>query len=206
MRAGSHAAVYTHMRSQRWLIVLGIALIGIALALPIRGELENDRAKRASESILAELNEERPQLREASASDAYTESSADMPVVQVGAYDYVGSVVVTSLGLELPVAATLDEQCLCDCPCVYAGSYLTNDLVVCGEGYPSHFGNLESVGIGKEVLLVAADGVVHRYVVSNVEIDNLEGISAFVDDWDLTLFTLKSSDTYLVVRCVASQF
>ena len=125
-----------------------------------------------------------------------------MPVVQIGSHDYVGSVVMPSLGVELPVAAVADDKCRREGPCRYDGSYFNNDLIVCGEGYRSHFGNLGALGIGDGVLFVSVDGVAYRYAVSNVETGTLEDVGAYVDDWDLTLFTIAGNGSYLVVRCV----
>lgn len=190
------------MNRQRWLVVLGALLVGVALAIPLSGEMRNVRAQRASNSILAQLNEVRPQLRATSSLDAYETGDGSMPVVQIGSHDYVGSVVIPSLGIELPVAAVVDDGCLRECPCRYDGSYFNDDLIVCGEGYRSHFGNLGSLGIEDEVLFVSVDGAVYRYAVSNVETDSSKDVGAYPDDWDLTLFTLAGNGSYLVVRCV----
>lgn len=46
------------------------------------------------------------------------------------------------------------------------------------------------------------DGVLYRYVVSNVETDRMEDITAIMDDWDLTLFTFNADGSCCVVRCV----
>ena len=46
------------------------------------------------------------------------------------------------------------------------------------------------------------EGVLYRYVVSNVETDRMEDITAIMDDWDLTLFTFNADGSRCVVRCV----
>ena len=87
-------------------------------------------------------------------------------------------------------------------PCRFEGSYVTNDIVICGEGYARHFGSIGSLGIRDEVRLQTVDGVLYRYVVSNVETDRMEDITAIMDDWDLTLFTFNADGSCCVVRCV----
>lgn len=74
--------------------------------------------------------------------------------------------------------------------------------MICGEGYARHFGSIGSLGIHDEVRLQTVDGVLYRYVVSNVETDRMEDITAIMDDWDLTPFTFNADGSCCVVRCV----
>jgi hypothetical protein len=53
------------------------------------------------------------------------------------------------------------------------------------------------VGIKDEVRLASVDGVMHRYIVSNVETIRLEDIDKIYDDWDLALFTFNADGTVL---------
>lgn len=187
------------------LLIVGVALVCVAVALFASGEIEDLRAQRASDSILMQLDEVRPEVREVPVSYLVGAGDGAMPVEWVDQYDYVGSIVIPSLGIDLPVSAETDDNRLRDSPCRYGGSYLNDDFVICGEGYGSHFGSLGSVGIGDEVYFVAVDGTLHRYVVGNVETDDLEDINAVEDDWDLTLFTFTDDDACLVVRCVRAK-
>lgn len=184
------------------LLTLGVTLVCVAVVLFASGEVESVRAGRASASILLQLDEVRPQAHEPRAPLLPGASDGSMPVQSIGAHDYVGSLTIPSLGINLPVAATTSDECLLDSPCRYNGSYLNDDLIICGEGYRTHFGSLGSVGIRDEVLFVAADGALHSYMVSNVETATLEGIGSVADDWDLTLFTFDGNGTCCVVRCV----
>jgi sortase A len=184
-------------RSYRALIVLGVVLMCVALALVAREEMENRRAQQASAQILERLEEVRPQLHEADPA-----SSEPTVVERIGDYDYMGSIVISAVGIDLPVADETSDDRLRISPCRYAGGIGTDDLIVCGEGYRSHFGRLGSVGIRDEVWFATVDGTLHRYVVSNVERDALEDIDSVLDDWDLTLFTFNQDGTCCVVRCV----
>ena len=184
-------------RAYRVLIALGIALMCVALTLLVRDEMEDRWAQQASAQVLGSLEEVRPQLHEADP------ASNEPTVVEcIGDYDYMGPVIIPTVGVDLPVADETSDDRLRISPCRYAGGIGTDDLIVCGEGYRSHFGRLGSVGIRDEVWFVTVDGALRRYVVSNVERDALKDIDAVLDEWDLTLFTFNQDGTCCVVRCV----
>lgn len=207
-------------RKHRGLIALGVLLIAVAVALATSGVFDNLRAQNDSNWILSNLDQKRPEpyavdppsgLEKVGDSGIVVpqdsaglnhEDDTGMPIERVGDYDYVGSLAIPTLGIYLPVASQTDDARLRMSPCVYSGSYLFDDLVICGEGYASHFGSLGSVGIRDEVRFVATDGAMYRYVVSNVETDKIDDIGSIMDDWDLTIFTFNADDTCCVVRCV----
>ena len=194
------------------LIVAGAVLLAAAALMAGSGAFDDYRASRASAAVLEQLNERRPKLSEADTpahlsasrnpnSDRYVEE-ASMPAETIGAYDYIGSIAIPVLDLDLPVASQSDDERLRISPCRYQGSYLTSDLIICGEGYAGHFGLIGTLGIRDEVRFVAADGAMYHYIVSNVETDDLDEIDAIIHDWDLTLFTFNNDGTVRVVRCV----
>lgn len=204
---------------RRGLVAAGIALVVLALVALGSGEIESIRAKAASDKILSRIDEQRPEAFSAPmSSDASVVGDAVvleneglhpgrdeqiMPVELVDGHDYIGSVIVPTIGLNLPVAAEVDAESLRLSPCRYGGSYHTDDLVIIGEGYSSHFGSLAEVGIRDEVRFVAMDGALYRYVVSNVETARkVEEIGAIIDDWDLALFRYNVDGTCCIVRCV----
>lgn len=215
-----HSPRKKQRRSHRGLIILGAALICVAVVLVVSGVFDSLRAQAASNAILLTLDQKRPEpyavdppsgLEKVGDSGVMVpqkpeaskqERDQGMPIERIGDYDYVGSIAIPTLGIYLPVAAQTDDARLRISPCLYSGSYLTDDLVICGEGYSSHFGSLGSVGIRDEVRFVAADGAMYRYVVSNVETDKLDDMNNIMDDWDLTLFTFNADGTCCVVRCI----
>ena len=125
-----------------------------------------------------------------------------MPTQIVDGYEYIGSLNIAAIDLSLPVAADMNSELLKISPCRYQGSYLTSDLIVCGQGYASHFGSIGTLGIRDTVQFVAADGATYEYIVSNIETDEQDEIDKILHDWDLTLFTFNADNTCLVVRCV----
>ncbi len=195
--------------ASRWLIIAGVVLIATAVVAVSWRSIQSWRAGLASEKILSALNEERTSSYiDANVPDAYdllrpsSRAEQRMPVIEVDGQEYIGSIALPTIDIEVPVCATLSNELLLESPCCYEGSYRTDDLIICGEGFATHFGNIGTVGIKDEVRLHTVDGVLHRYVVSNVENDWLQDIDAIFDDWDLSLFTFNSDGTVCVVRCV----
>jgi len=138
-----------------------------------------------------------------------------MPTVTIDGYDYIGSLTVPSLALELPVMADWDYERLKISPCVFSRNYFSDDLVICGHNFPSHFSPLWEIPMGEEVLFTTSDGTVYRYVVSNRETVKPDDVSTMTTnahsaipgtgDWDLTLFTCNlGGQTRCAVRCVRS--
>ena len=191
--------------ARRWLVVLGIALVCAAAGMLGHRFVTSAMAGKTTDGILAQLTARMPQSYKAPSTSKIKPKDVGMPVLDVQGFNYVGTIAIPTLGLDLPVCANLDNERLLLSPCCYAGSYITDDLIICGEGYSSHFGNIQSVGIKDEVRLVTVDGTLYRYIVSNVETDRLQDIDKIYDDWDLALFTFNADDTVCVVRCIRSQ-
>ena len=191
------------MRPHQVLPTVGLLLIVWALWLAASTAYGSFCAGRASQRIVAQLAEEFA-AEEVETIHALSPDDDAMPSVNVDDTDYLGIIAVPTLGMELPVASSWSDEQLRISPCTYDGSYLADDLVICGEGYASQFGRLRSIGIASKVHLSIPGGSAIDYVVSNVEVERLEEIGAIMDDWDLTLFTFNVDGSCLVVRCVRS--
>ena len=97
-------------------------------------------------------------------------------------------------------------------PCRDSGSYYSDDLVICGHNYRSHFSPLRSVSPGADVYFITVKGEQIHYIVSNVEQVKPTGIEEMIansnnsdstSEWDLTLFTCTlGGRTRYALRCV----
>lgn len=127
----------------------------------------------------------------------------DMPVMQVEGRDYIGILEIPTYELELPVISTWSYSALKEAPCRYSGSAYTNDMVVAGHNYRSHFTCLSDLEVGEQVVFTDMDSNVFVYEILNREIlheTDVEGMQE--GDWDLTLFTCTADGVYRVtVRC-----
>lgn len=209
------------------LVLTGLLLITGAILLLVYNMQESTRAAEASRTVMIKMAEQRaplhlpeqtlPPMQGGFAWPDETPAPQEtpvppMPTVRIDGYDYIGSLTVPSLALELPVMAEWDYDRLRISPCLFSGSYFSNDLVICGHNYASHFSPLREIPIGEEILFIACDGTVYRYVVSNRETIQPYDVSAMTQhntagigegEWDLTLFTCNlGGQTRCAVRCV----
>lgn len=165
-------------------VLAGVLLIAGAILLLVHNMQESTQAAEASRTVMTKLAEQRPALHLpeqtlppmqggfawSDETPAPQETPAPrMPTVRIDGYDYIGSLTVPALALELPVMAEWDYDRLRISPCLFSGSYFSNDLVICGHNYASHFSPLRQIPMGEEILFTACDGTVYRYVVSNRE-------------------------------------
>ena len=111
---------------------------------------------------------------------------------------------VAAIDRELPVLAQWNTADAKKAPCRYTGSVLTDDLIIAGHSYASHFGRLNRLKPGDEVIFTNAAGVAYRYQVADQElIRGTDTASMQAGDWPLTLFTCNYGGTMRVtVRCV----
>lgn len=200
------------------LCVIALVLLGSALGLTLHNMRESNRAGEASREVLQQMEAARLALRlpdpttppeEGGMEETAARTVPDMPTEEIGGYRYIGSLTIPTLELVLPVMEEWDYDRLKISPCRYAGNYFSDDLVICGHNFPSHFSPIKDIDMGAEVVFTTVDGVVYRYLVSNREtvdpeqVDYMIDQSAKAEEWDLTLFTCTTGgQTRCAVRCL----
>ena len=206
------------MRNKRISIVLtamGALLVAAALALVAANLVDGRRAGAASSEALTKVEQEIP---EAAAGEEWTLSAAgeveipdyilnpeaEMPVVSIDNYDYIGVLNIPSLGLSLPVMSDWSYPQLRVAPCRYYGSAYTGDMVIAAHNYNAHFGTLKILAPGAEVIFTDMDGNVFNYEVALVETLQPYDVDILLEDgWDLTLFTCTpGGQSRVTVRCI----
>lgn len=142
-----------------------------------------------------------PSLPEVPLYERYPE--LEMPTVQIDSDQYIGLLNIPSLGLELPIMTDWSEQKLKSTPCRYAGSVYTDDLVIAGHNYRSHFGKLIHLTSGDEITFTDVDGNVFSYEVTARETLMPTAVEEMTGgEWDLTLFTCTFGGSYrTTIRC-----
>ena len=101
--------------------------------------------------------------------DFEPDDSADMPTFTVDGYNYIGILEIPSLELTFSVMDGWDYTRLKISPCVYSGSYKTNDLVICAHNYARHFSPGKWIDMGADVYLITVDRKVYQYRITNRE-------------------------------------
>ena len=122
-------------------------------------------------------------------------------------YDMIGVVEIPVLGLCLPVLNEWNYDLLQMAPCRYSGSVEENDLILMGHDYNSHFGKLEGLQGGEQIVFFPKGAVApFSYEVKEVVTLHKTELEELVSpDYSLSLFTCTASGQYrLVVRCVSA--
>ena len=193
------------------LILLGLLLLLGAGGLTAYNIWDGIRAERASQHIIQEMDIGQDLVE---ALDREPDDDPEMPVIEVEGYYYIGILEIPSLQLTLPVMDRWDYTRLKISPCVYSGSYKTDDLVICAHNYARHFSPVKWIDIGADVYLITVDCRVYHYQVTNREtlqpgavenmIENTNNTTdgTVTNEWDLTLFTCNTGgQTRCAVRC-----
>ena len=155
-------------------VTLGVVLILSALLLSLYNGFEDRRAGQQAESLMDEIHsamteETDPTTKPTEIEIEITEPTetlpAEMPVLEINGYEYIGYLSIPDLELELPVMSEWDYNRLKVAPCRHFGSSRTDDLVIAAHNYKTHFGSLSSLEIGAEVIFTDMDGIVNRYTL-----------------------------------------
>jgi sortase A len=131
----------------------------------------------------------------------------EMPVVCVDGQNYLGTLQIPLLDLELPVIADWSYEALKIAPCRYEGSAYSGGLILMAHNYESHFGRLKELRPGDAVSFADVEGNVFAYRVADLEEipgTAVEDMSA--GEWDLTLFTCTyGGQNRVTIRCVSQE-
>lgn len=197
--------------SPKHLILGGLLLIAAALSLTSYNLWEDHQASMAARQALAvmetvqaeEPEEDVSENPEPPVPEYVLHPEMEMPTVEIDGVDYIGTLTIPVLELELPIASRWSDTQLELAPCRYTGSAYLDNLIIAGHNYRGHFGSLNQLTLGDMVQLTDAAGNVFSYAVS--EIEELPG-SALKEmeagEWDLTLFTCTMSRiSRITVRC-----
>lgn len=158
-------------------VTLGVVLILSALLLFLYNGLEDRRAGQQAESLMDEIHSAMTEETDTTTKPTEIEIEiteptettetlpAEMPMVMIDGYEYIGYLSIPALELELPVMAEWDYSRLKIAPCRHFGSSRTDDLVIAAHNYKTHFGSLSKLESGAEVIFTDMDGIENRYVL-----------------------------------------
>lgn len=206
-------------------ISLGAVLILSALLLFLHNQWEDFRAGQDAEMQLQEVQaavlekvdpatplptDPEPALPEEDMPEELPENEPEAPpaemaepktTVTVDGYEYIGYLSIPALGLELPIMADWDYERLKIAPCRHFGSSGTDDLVIAGHNYKTHFKYLSNLKAGAEILFTDANGNANQYVlVRDPELLAPDEVDAVQNSgYDLVLYTCTPGRTARVV-------
>ena len=195
------------------LITLGVLLLAAALGLTAYNLYEDHRAAVAADQVTVQLKEVLPEPQPQQPSQPSTPETVipdyilnphmDMPEIEIDGEEYIGTLSLPSLDIELPIISHWSYPRLRIAPCRYVGSAYTDDLVIAAHNYNYHFGQLKNLNEGERVVFTDTDGNVFTYEVAARETLMPTAVEEMTSgEWDLTLFTCTLGGSYRVtVRC-----
>lgn len=202
-------------KSGTGLILTGLLLIAAALFLTLGNWREDRSAGEAAVKVMEIMERELTKSPESEKGEPAAIPTAPpeqpgaeaqtMATLTIEDHEYIGFLELPSQGKQLPVMADWSYPQLEIAPCVFSGSLCTDDLVIAGHNYASHFGWIWFAGPNEEIRLITADKQLLRYVVDYVETIGPDDADYLTEktDWDLSLFTCTTGGTNRrVLRCI----
>ena len=187
-------------------MVLGVLLILGAAALSWWNQKEDYDVQKAAVQIMPQLVQ---QIRENTVAetvgpqDAFvpelelqkpvallTEEDKKMTEVEIDGNLYIGYLSIPALNIELPIMSDWSYAQLQIAPCRYHGSIRGEDLVLMAHNYRSHFGYINRLELGDQVIFTDMDGKTTVYTVVGQDILDPSAVEVITaGEYDLTLFT-----------------
>ncbi len=191
-------------------MIVGAAFVIAASTLLMYNNREDSLAGDAAEDVLEQVRRALPEivpedlevdedvfvLPEKYKADVFLpgeeelEEKKEMTVRTIDGHGYIGFILIPRFDLELPIMAEWDYDKLRIAPCRQFGSTKTDDLVIAGHNYKSHFGNIPNLNRGDIVIFTDMDNEVSSYAVESVvKIGPNDTDLVLYSDYDLILYT-----------------
>ena len=190
------------MNKGKLFIIVGVFLILISLTMTFYNKYEDLNAgKQAREALDAFKSE--VVVQNHIVESLTTEEVKEMKTVNINGDEFIGTITIPVLNLELPVMSEYSSSRLKKAPCRYYGNLFTNDLIICAHAYETFFANLVNLKQKDLIIFTDVDGNNYAYEVLEIEILKPTDVDKMVNnEFDLTLYTCTSDNMNRVtVRC-----
>lgn len=167
----------------KYLIILGILFILFSFYLFVKSKYEEFNTNKKSTEVLniIENNKESYDI---------VLNNESLNVINIDGYDYIGMIEFPNLNIKLPIMSDTSYDKLSISPCLYYGSILTNDAVICAHDYINQFGKIDNLVQDDIVIITDVLGNTYVYKVVLTEELNPTDIEKMVNsEFDLTLYT-----------------
>lgn len=191
-----------NMSKGKILVIIGVFLILISLTMTVYNKYEDLKAgKDANETLNIIKNEITSQKHVVDTLP--TDEVREMKTININGDEFIGTITIPSINLELPVLSKFSNSNLKKAPCRYYGNLFTNDLIICAHAYETFFANLNKLKQNDLIIFTDVDGNVYTYEVLEVEVLKETDVDKMVNnEFDLTLYTCTYDNTGRVtVRC-----
>lgn len=190
------------MSKGKILVIIGVFLILISLTMTVYNKYEDLKAgKDANETLNIIKNEITSQKHVVDTLP--TDEVREMKTININGDEFIGTITIPSINLELPVLSKFSNSNLKKAPCRYYGNLFTNDLIICAHAYETFFANLNKLKQNDLIIFTDVDGNIYTYEVLEVEVLKETDVDKMVNnEFDLTLYTCTYDNTgRITVRC-----
>ena len=190
------------MNKGKLFIIVGVFLILISLTMTFYNKYEDFNAGKHAKAALDALKNE-VVVQNHIVESLTTEEAKEMKTVNINGDEFIGTITIPTLNLELPVMSEYSYSRLKKAPCRYYGNLFTNDLIICAHAYETFFANLIKLKQNDLIIFTDVDGNNYAYEVLEIEILKPTDVDKMVNnEFDLTLYTCTSDNMNRVtVRC-----
>jgi len=179
------------MEKGKMLVILGCVLVLISGLLALYNIYLNERAAIESKKILEKIQSKDIEVVEDEfAEEEFVAVFEEMKIVNINGNDYIGTIKIPTLNLELPVMSDWDYNKMKIAPCKYYGNVLTNNLVICAHGYNNLFGRIKNLSTDDLLIFTDMNKKEYVYKVELIEILASTDVKEMIEsEFDLTLYT-----------------
>ena len=191
-----------NMSKGKILVIIGVFLILISLTMTIYNEYEDLKAGRVANETLNIIKDEITSQKHV-VDTLPTDEVREMKTININGDEFIGTITIPSINLELPVLSSFSNSNLKKAPCRYYGNLFTNDLIICAHAYETFFANLNKLKQNDLIIFTDVEGNNYTYEVLEVEVLKATDVDKMVNnEFDLTLYTCTYDNTGRVtVRC-----
>lgn len=186
------------------LISIGVfMLLASACLVAYNANIESN----AEQQVLGTADVLLENIRETASVPQFLQTEDAANGFEIDGVSYMAVLSIPDLGRLLPIASKWNEVNLKTAPCYYSGSAEDGALVLAGHNYRAHFGGIENLPIGSEILLTLANGTERRYQVAYIEVLDATDVAGMTEtDWALSLFTCTyDGQRRITLRCTAAE-
>lgn len=171
-------------------IVIGAALITGSIVMYAGNEEESNKAGERAAEIIEEIKEEEEKITE------------EEETIRIDGNEYIGYIRIESIGIELPVMESEEEEKLEISPILQSGRIEDDNAVIAGHNYTRHFGRLNRVKEGDRVKFTKINGETIEYIIEEKKITEPEETAEiFHSGYDLVMYTCTLTGNQRIVIC-----
>lgn len=190
------------MNKGKAFIGIGVLLILVSLVITGFNKYEDLNAGKQAQAVLDVFKNE-VVTQNHTIDSLITNEVKEMKTININGDEFIGTIKIPSINLELPVMSEYTYSKLKKAPCRYYGNLFTNDLIICAHAYETFFANLVNLKQNDLIIFTDVDGNNYVYEVLEIEVLKSTDVDKMINsDFDLTLYTCTYDNTGRVtVRC-----